>query len=96
LTWKLTPAAEMVWEQLRSPVRSEMRKALAELAERPELDSGPKVRAIRVGKQLVKVLRAPRGYRVFFERDHEGVVVVDIASPAQIEFLRPARESTAA
>jgi mRNA-degrading endonuclease RelE of RelBE toxin-antitoxin system len=95
LPWDLAPTALMVWEQLRSSHRSQIRDALSDLAERSNIDSDPNVVTIQAGQQSVKVLRLHR-YHVFLRQDGDRIVVLDIASRAQIDALRSARERTAA
>jgi len=96
LPWKRTPTANMVWEQLTPRQSREIRAALDHLAMSPDVDSEPNVGTLRIGSQPVKVLRLRNGYRVFFRREDEQIVVFDIASPAQIDFFRPAHDGAAA
>jgi hypothetical protein len=96
LTWSLASTARMVWEQLRPRDKKMLRSALDALAARSDSGGDPDVETLRVGQQFVKVLRAPKGYRVFFEREQDQILVLDIASQAQIDFLRPPRDNAAA
>jgi hypothetical protein len=83
----------MVWEQLRPHHRRMIRAALDRLASQPDTGSNPQVHTVQAGGQDVNVLRGPDGYRVFFKQGQGEIEVIDIASRAQIDFLRPARES---
>jgi hypothetical protein len=88
--WKLTPA------QLRPGRRAEIQSALNALAGKPDVASDPHVSTIRTGGRDIKVLRTPTGYRVFFKQEQDEIEVLDIASRAQIDFLRSTAVNAAA
>ena len=96
MSWKLTPAASMVWAQLSAGRRAEIRSALDALAGKPEVAGAPHVSTIHAGGGDIKVLRTPTGYRVFFKQEQDEIEILDIASRAQIDFLRPAVDNAAA
>ena len=88
MPWKLTPAAEMIWEQLNDAHREQIRAVLDDLSISSHPGGGARAGTVTVGRETMKVLRIPGQYSVFFKEDGDWITVFDIASRAQIDFLR--------